>query len=32
MVFHFQPSELWSMDADELRFWTERAREVTGAR
>jgi len=25
---HFQPSELWEMDAEELFFWLERRREI----
>lgn len=28
-LFHFQPSELDDMDADALRFWWERAQEVS---
>lgn len=27
-VFHFPPSELWSMDLAELRFWFDRAVEI----
>ncbi|MBI4209531.1 MAG: GpE family phage tail protein [Deltaproteobacteria bacterium] len=26
-IFHFQPSELWEMEAEDLLFWMERARE-----
>jgi len=29
-VFHFPPSELWAMDAEELRFWTARAAAIVG--
>jgi hypothetical protein len=27
-VFHFQPSELWTMDGRELVFWHEQARRL----
>lgn len=29
---HVQPSELWEMEADDLRFWMARLDEVTRAR
>lgn len=28
-VFHFPPSELWEMDAEELLFWHNQARRVS---
>lgn len=31
-VFHFQPSQLWSMDADDLAFWASRAGEIQDER
>lgn len=27
-VFHFQPSEIWEMDASEMNFWTEEAEKM----
>lgn len=32
LIFHFQPGELWEFDLDELKFWHERAEEVTDGR
>ncbi len=25
---HFQPSELWEMDAEEIAFWLDRQKEI----
>ena len=30
-TFHFPPSEMWEMDADELRFWHRQAVRVSEA-
>ena len=27
-VFHFQPSEIWKMDASEMNFWTQEAEKI----
>ncbi len=27
-VFHFQPSELWNMDAEELLMWHQQAERI----
>nr|DAY76245.1 MAG TPA: hypothetical protein [Caudoviricetes sp.] len=27
-VFHFQPSEIWEMDASEMNFWTQEAEKI----
>lgn len=30
-TFHFQPSELWAMEVDELLFWHGQARRINGS-
>ncbi|MGQ2940598.1 MAG: hypothetical protein ACT6TP_14845 [Blastomonas fulva] len=29
-MFRFQPSELWVMDIDDVRFWTDQANRIFG--
>lgn len=31
-VLHVQPSEIWAMDVDEIKFWLERALWITEKR
>lgn len=28
LFFHFQPSELWEMDAEDMMFWMAREQEI----
>ena len=31
-VFHFQPSELWAMEVEEILFWHDQARKLMKSR